>query len=181
MLDLDGDPILVAVTDLARLFGISARRIQQLADLGVLERVEHGKYDLADSTLKYCEYLRGIETSKDEKTARTRMITIKADLAELEHARQVGELVARPGLDSAMKKLGITLRNNILSAPDRLAAILAAEADAKSVYEILDIELRKLLGDILAAMDKIEVDDRLLDVTRRESLAQLHQAEEVEV
>ncbi len=34
-------------------------------------------------------------------------------------------------------------RDNLLNIPDRLAAVLAAETDAKRVYEILASEIRK--------------------------------------
>ena len=58
----------VATTELAAVLGISARRVQQLAQDGILDTVERGKFELSAAVQAYIRFLgRDAMTEEDKK------------------------------------------------------------------------------------------------------------------
>lgn len=58
----------VATTELAAVLGISARRVQQLAQDGILDTVERGKFELGAAVQAYIRFLgRDAMTEEDKK------------------------------------------------------------------------------------------------------------------
>ncbi len=75
----------------------------------------------------------------------------QARLAKLEYEEKVGSLVSKDEVKIAAFNKGRVLRDAMLNLPDRLAAMLAAEADAARCYEIMASEIRKALNDFADA------------------------------
>jgi hypothetical protein len=75
----------------------------------------------------------------------------QARLAKLEFEEKTGKLVPADDVKIAAFNLFRQFRDHMLNIPDRLAAILAAEADAAKVYEILAGEIRKALNEFADA------------------------------
>ena len=71
-----------------------------------------------------------------------------ARLAKIEFEEKTGKLVSRDEVQVAAFTRGRTIRDNLLNIPDRLAATLAAEADADRVHQILSAEIRQALEEL---------------------------------
>jgi len=71
-----------------------------------------------------------------------------ARLAKIEFEEKTGKLVSRDEVQVAAFTKARTIRDNLLNIPDRLAATLAAEADADRVHQILSAEIRKALEEL---------------------------------
>ena len=71
---LQTEPIIVSCSGLAQILSdppLTSRRIQQLADQGVVVRAAHGKYDLAKSLHGFIEFKRAeVEAAKHRSSAR---------------------------------------------------------------------------------------------------------------
>jgi len=115
---------LVDVARLADLLGISARRVQQLADGGVVVKAGHGKYRLDESVRSYCEHLRevaaGRDTTLDEKAEKARLIRAQANLTELKIARESKEFLRRADVESMLEQGIAAARIEFMASARRL-------------------------------------------------------------
>lgn len=87
--------------------------------------------------------------SKRYQDARVQREQALADIAALDLAERRGELVRLSEWERALTDKVIVLRDALESLSDRLAPILAAEADQATVYRILRDEHRKTLAAIV--------------------------------
>lgn len=81
----------VATTELAAVLGISARRVQQLAQDGILDTVERGKFELGAAVQAYIRFLgRDAMTEEDKKlesAKRKAEATLKLSKAKIAKAQ----------------------------------------------------------------------------------------------
>jgi phage terminase Nu1 subunit (DNA packaging protein) len=161
--------------DLANLFGISERRVQQLVKEG-LPRESRGQFDFVGAVKWYTRYLHaalerkavptGSGDSKGyvgEREARIRQITATADLKELELAEKRGQLVAIHDVEIAMTDLVVVTKARIMAIPARLAPDLVGETSRFIVQRKLDKACREALSYLAKSVGE---DGQLLDPTR---------------
>ena len=72
-------------------------------------------------------------------------------LAEIDYKKQTGELIAAEAVRIAAFNAARTARDSLLSMPDRLAPVLAGEADQFEVHRIMSEEIRRVCNDIANA------------------------------
>jgi hypothetical protein len=83
-------------------------------------------------------------------------------LAKLEYEERAAELVSVHEVQAEVFKAFRELRDRVLSIPDRVAAMIAAESDPAKVHEILASEIRSALEefagppDVQTAADQIQ-------------------------
>ena len=75
-----------------------------------------------------------------------------ARLAKLSYEEKSGSLVKIDMVKVAWFNTLRVLRDRVLNMPDRMAPILSAETDPKVIRELLDKELRQVLGDAADAV-----------------------------
>ena len=159
--------------DLANITGITKQRIHQLVKEGVIKKTERGVFNLVESVCDYCVYIRGVsrgsDTKKEGDTHRNKLIKAKADMAAMEVSKMKGDLISASVQRSHDYALATILKNNLFSIPDRISAIIAAESEASTVHDLITQEVRNSLDNVIKSMEKTEVDDASLDVTRRQS------------
>lgn len=71
-----------------------------------------------------------------------------AGLAELEEAKQRGQLLDAAQVVKALTDNAAAMRTALERLPDRIAPVLAAETDANRVYEIMEKEIGQLLDEL---------------------------------
>ena len=79
----------------------------------------------------------------------------KALLAEIEYQIEVGALVRKAENDKAIFNFHRSIRDRLLNIPDRIAAVLAGEADREKVHGILSKELRQALTELSSKAGEI--------------------------
>ena len=181
------DGIIVDGTELAAWIGVTSMRVSQLVTEGVISRISRREYDLKSCVQSYCDFARrgsrGSESAKDEQAERTRLTAAKADLAELERERRVGELMLTEVVRRQDFTIARVLRNNLQSIADRVSTMVAAESDPAKVHDLINAEVTQSLESAINAMAAEEVDDATLDITRRtaaEQLAESTAAEDID-
>ncbi len=116
----------VDVGTLARLFSLTAVRIQQLATDGVVVKSSRGKYDLWQSIRGYIKYLQERrvnqwdakdEAQTDIKREQLRRTKEEADKLELQNARTRGELIEVGVVEKLMQACFTVHRTRILNFP----------------------------------------------------------------
>ncbi len=88
----------------------------------------------------------------DYTTQRTRTEKAKADLAELNVAKAVGEVVAKADVEHVVFKNVRVLRDAVFNIGPRLAPILAAETDEKKIVKMMHDEHSTVFDDLAKAL-----------------------------
>ena len=118
----------VSTTELAVVLGVSARRVQQMAQDGTVPTCRKGCFRLADSVQRYIKFLSDgpmdDEDKKLEKTRRvaeTTMKASKATIAKLEAEELKGTMHRAEDVAAMTEDLIYTIRGALNALPGRLA------------------------------------------------------------
>lgn len=141
----------VTGTTLAVVLGLTGRRVQQLAQDGIVAS-KKGKYLLADAVQKYIEY-RMKEKSlnsgeKDKLDADIRIKNAKATRSELEVAELQGKMHRSEDVAAMTEDLIYTIRGMLIALPGRLAVDVAAITSPGEVAEFVRKEVYKVMEDL---------------------------------
>jgi hypothetical protein len=109
------------------------------------ENVHHhsDSHPVARESLESPRLESGLEYSK----ARAVRENYLARLARMDFEERTKKLVSRDAVQVAAFNRYRRYRDGMLNIPDRLAAVLAAEADPRRVHELMSMEIRKALTD----------------------------------
>ena len=142
---------------IANFFGITPRRVQQLAQEGKIpfEKVK-GDYffDFAITTKKYISFLqeaiqnrsRGTEEKENDKLdAEIRIKQAKATCEELKLKELNGQLHRSEDVEYITNDLVLTIRSMLTALPARAASDLAEITDEKEIQYLLKEEISSIL------------------------------------
>lgn len=150
---------------MAKLLQITPRRIQQLANEGIIEKTDRGRYDLIRSVQGYIRYLNDQIPNKstsdggsqfarvDAEVERAKYLKHKAELTRLEEEEKKGLLVSADAVRHEAFRIGRTVQTSILNIPARISQDLAIDADPNSIHRKLENELRHALLEIADLID----------------------------
>lgn len=147
---------------IAKIFGVSTRRIEQLKAEGIIQgQGKPTKYDLLPTIQAYIKYLSdkahgrakketdaGLETGKLEAEARLK--TAKAEMAELELEELRGEMHRAEDVEAVMTDHVLQVRAMILALPGRLAVDTSNAKTPAEAAEIIKTECYAMLEQLSA-------------------------------
>ncbi|KAF1722650.1 hypothetical protein [Pseudoxanthomonas wuyuanensis] len=123
-------PATCSAAELAALLDVSARRIRELAQEGVVPRAPGGRYETQAGVRGYIASLRAAAKAKpttvdpqvaaaaiDGRQQRARLARLQADRVELEIQRERGRLVDAREIRTAYVTLVTQARNRLLAVP----------------------------------------------------------------
>ena len=120
----------VSTTELATVLGVSARRVQQMAQDGTIPTCRKGCFRLADSVQRYVKFLSDgpmdEEDKKLEKTRRvaeTTMKASKATIAKLEAEELKGKMHRSEDVAAMTTDLIYAIRGAMMALPGRLGEL----------------------------------------------------------
>lgn len=170
---MDGTVRPVRVEIIAKLFGVSVRRIQQITQEGIIETVdaidEKGKacrrYDLIPTIKQYIQYLSDKANGKKrgEKEAKLKEQKLQAEIALKESQVELhslktkiakGEYVSIEEITLDYARFFTVFKKFAMSLPSRLAWNLNAYADPLEVRRIekdIQADITKLLKSFVVA------------------------------
>ena len=145
-------------TVIAKIFGVSTRRVEQLKTEGIIEgKGKPTRYDLLPTIQAYIRYLSDKANGREKKQedarlttekleAETRIKASKAEMAELELRELKGELHRASDVEAITTDHVLFLRSMLVALPGKLAVDLAeistapeaAERVKQEVYGILE-------------------------------------------
>lgn len=116
---------------LAQLLGVTPKTITELAKDGVLMRgKKRGSYDLQASVSGYCHHLRSMAAGRGGEagqTARERLGSAQATLAEAKAAQIRGETVPVAEVETFWRSKLKAFRNRVLAIPHRVEYLSARQ------------------------------------------------------
>lgn len=148
----------VSSGQLARILGLTPRRVNQLAEAGVFPRLPRGKYDLAQCVQAYIATVSNPRDGVDLAEAKRRKTAAEAELLELRLATERRELVTVDAVADIVAREYSTVRSRLLAMPSKLAVIVAAEDGLAVCHGLIAAEVREALSEL---SDEAAVDEAL--------------------
>jgi phage terminase Nu1 subunit (DNA packaging protein) len=146
------------LAEVADLFGVSERRIQQLIAEGAIPKpLRHGVYVVETVVRAYVKHLQAIRRSAASsgpiglQAERERLTRAKADIAEMEMDEKRGDLIPREEIEATWVNALSLLRTRLLSIPNQLAPQVHQEKNQAAVRDLIKSAIRGALDDLAEA------------------------------
>ncbi|EDW0215253.1 TPA: terminase small subunit [Escherichia coli] len=137
--------MMVTDADLSELTGLSSRRIRQLVESGRLTRAGRNRYQLAEVFMALVEEMSGGDKASELTAERVRKLRAEATLAELELAKQRGEVAPIEEFQSVWANRFTIIRANMLQLPQRVVTMLIGETSERRFKQVMTEEIKQIL------------------------------------
>lgn len=152
----DTEGLIVNTKVLASILDVSDRRVRQLVEEGVVDKVKTGTYELVPTIRKYILYLKiKNDNSADETTNENTYMTektlhekAKRQISELELAQMQGKLHDSQDVEREMTKMLAAFRARMLSIPSKLAPRMIAQNEISIIEDALQNEVYSALQEL---------------------------------
>lgn len=143
----------VSTTELATVLGVTARRVQQMAQDGIIPPVKRGRFLLCDSVQRYINFLsnREREPSSQERKKQDAEVGIKqakAIIAALEAKELQGKMHRSEDVAAMTEDLIYAIRGMLVALPGRLAVDVAAAETPAEAAEIIRKEVFQVMQEL---------------------------------
>ena len=134
---------------LGSILGISARTVTDLAQKGILVKLNKNSYEKDQSVKNYIEYL----IEKFDKNSQGRDEELKKKMAdrklkEMKLQEEAKELHRTETVVKCVDNIIITFRAAALALPSKLSGFVVGETDIKKVEEIIKAEVYSMLNTL---------------------------------
>ena len=147
---------------IAKLFGVTDRRVQQLAKEGVIPAAQTRpyKFDLLPTVQAYIKHLSEKANGKEQKNADTVQAEAdklraeadlkqsKAKIAELQLKELEGKMHRSEDVEAMTNDLVYTIRSMIMALPGRLAMDVVQVSNANEASALIRSECSKILNEL---------------------------------
>lgn len=147
---------------IAKLFGVTERRVQQLAKEGVIPAAQQRpyKFDLLPTVQAYIKHLSEKANGKEQKSADTVQAEAdklraeadlkqsKAKIAEMQLNELEGKMHRSEDVEAMTNDLVYTVRSMIMALPGRLAMDVVQVATAAEASALIRSECHKILNEL---------------------------------
>lgn len=140
----------ISANDLAALAGVSTRWIAKLFRDGIIPAPKAGLYPAEETIKALFKYFRAASEGVGESysSERARLTKSKADIAELERSRLMGEVVPVGEMIAVNTTIVTGVRDRLLQVPTKLAARLAITTKAFDAEQIVRTGIDEALEDL---------------------------------
>lgn len=147
---------------IAKLFGVTDRRVQQLAKEGIIPAAQTRpyKFDLLPTVQAYIKHLSDKANGKEQKStdtvqaeadklrAEADLKQSKAKIAELQLNELEGKMHRSEDVEAMTNDLVYTIRSMIVALPGRLAMDVVKAGSANEASALIRSECNKLLNEL---------------------------------
>ncbi len=143
----------IGAKQLAYLFKISERRVQQLATEGIIKKEARGRYNLTESIRGYVGFLQEGNAAAGEGDsaygdARTQKMRADADKAIMETATIAGELIPVDIVAYSWNHMIGAFRAKLLNLPKKTAPIVQHEISFRKCQTALQSAVHECLAEL---------------------------------
>ena len=137
---------------ISKLLLLTPRRVNQLVNEGILPRAERGRYELVPVVQAYIKYLREKavrgDISDDYANHRTRLLKARADMAEMEQAQLMDQLIPAADVEKAWGEVLAACRARLLNLPTKVAPEVFAADNLVHVKALLKQSVYEALNEL---------------------------------
>lgn len=144
------EPLVISKTDLADWLTMTTQGVTRLEKIGVIHKIEKGKYDAKKCMQQYIEYLRTttrMGSPLELKLERAHKTKIEREIKEIELAELQGDLIRRGKVEKQAYETGRMVRDSVLAVPSKISNALD-KADAATIRKTYEDELTDALRSI---------------------------------
>jgi phage terminase Nu1 subunit (DNA packaging protein) len=182
------DGLIVTTPVISSLFGLTDRRVRQLVEEGVIDRVKNGSYELAQTVKRYVVYLRasadGKELERDSEAVymmeKTKHEAAKRQIAEIELAQMRGQMHDAKDVEREMTKMLTAFRAKLITMPSKIAPILIAQNEIAIIQDIIQKEVYEALSELSEYDPQLFRGDKFVDIDEEEVEGDLSDEQEQE-
>ena len=144
------------VAVISKLLDLTPRRVQHLANEGVIPRAEKGRYELVPAVRGYIRYLRDRsigrdgEQSSDVASERARLTREQADRVAMENAKARGELIPAPLVQKSVERAFAAFGSRINAIPRKAVSRLKGCSGDAAREKILRNMIKEALHELSA-------------------------------
>ncbi len=145
------ETIILTTSQLAEVFGKTARWVNMQTHDGVFVQSGRGKYALAENVQRYVDSLqKRPEGAGEVNLNREKALheAVKREMAEMELAAMKGEMHRSEDVKLVMNDMIAAFRSRILVMPPKIAPQLIGLTDLAAVRSVLDRECREALTEL---------------------------------
>lgn len=163
--DMD-DTVVVNTVAIAKMFNMTPRRVRQLVEEGVVDRIGHGRFNLIDTVSKYITFLKLNTESLTEGDVTESLDyekwlheKAKREKAEIELAHIKKEMHSSGEVEEVMNNMMMNFRQRMLAIPSVCAPFLVNRTEPKYIETILEQNVNEALNELSEYDPSMFVDD----------------------
>ena len=150
------DNVTVSTTILAKLFGVTTRRIRQLENEKIIKKVARGRYALQENIKSYISYLQASSDLKENKKIdekidydieHAKLEKAKREKVELELAAMKGKMHYSNDVERVMNNMLSNFKSKVLALPSKTAPNLVMK-EINDIQDVLQEEVLELLHEL---------------------------------
>lgn len=170
------DAVVVNTQAIAKMFGVSDRRVRQFVEEGIIDRIGHGRFNVIDTVNKYITHLRmasdqldGNDITESLEYERYLHEKAKREKAEIELAHIKGTMHSANEVEKVMNNMLASFRARILALPSKVAPSLV-NLEVADIEKIIESQVHEALNE-LADYDPsafMEIEEEVEEVGQRD-------------
>lgn len=148
------DSVVVNTQAVAKMFGVTDRRVRQFVEEGVIDRVGHGRFNVIDTVNKYVTHLRMSNDQLDENDITESLEyerylheKAKREKAEIELAHIKGTMHSANEVEKVMNNMLASFRARMLSLPSKVTPSLANQ-EVADIEKIIESQVHEALIEL---------------------------------
>lgn len=149
------DAVVVNTQAVAKMFGVTDRRVRQFVEEGVISRVGHGRFDLVDTVSRYIAHLRLSNDKLDENDITESLEYEKylhekarREKAEIELSHIKGNMHSSSEVEKVMNNMLASFRAKMLALPTKVAPSLIARDDISQIEQMIETQIHEALFEL---------------------------------
>lgn len=148
------DNVVVNTQAVAKMFGVTDRRVRQFVEEGIIGRVGHGRFDVVDTVNRYITHLRMAQSQLDESDVTESLEyerylheKAKREKAEIELAHIKGMMHSAVEVEKVMNNMLASFRARMLSLPSKLAPVLVGQ-EVSDIEKLIEAQVHEALIEL---------------------------------
>lgn len=166
------DSVTVSSSVLSDIFGLTERRVRQLAEEGIIVKIKRGRYDLSSSVRNYIIHLKTNNDLKEDKTDKeidydmehALLERARREKVELELAAMRGQMHHSEDVERVMNDMLANFRSKLLALPTKASPMLIARDDIGTIQEILHNQMLEVLQELSDYNPEEFYNDQYIDI-----------------
>lgn len=149
------ESIVVNTKTIAKIIGVTERRVRQLVEEGVIDRVGHGRFNLIETINKYIVFLKLDNEENDNENIQEKLDyekylheKAKREKAEMELAHLKKQMHHASEVEKVMNQMLSDFRARLLGLPSKVAPSLVAREDINLIESLIQKEVYEALTEL---------------------------------
>ncbi len=153
---------LISRKQIAKLFMLTPRRVNQLAKQGIIIKESEGMYNLIESVQGYISYLKENSINEIEGVisiaeSKQRKLAAEAKLAELQYELESSKIVHIDSVRPQWESLVMAMKTKLLAIPNKLTPLLISQDNFNVVNKMLYESIAEALNELAKGDEGVEL------------------------